>query len=623
MEGPVPNSDKSNKSTAPNSMKNSKKKRDTPKDITTQIHFQYENFSDKNEEYIPLFIAKQSTITEENNDILNQSRFRFIVNSNSQYLKKCNNFMDKEYENIFWDDITYIYYYCVEQYQCPICLEQNLICPVITRCGHIFCYPCIRNFFEYSTKKAINKKLPKCPLCSDLIENLSLLKFCEIVQCYNYSLMENNKIFFNLIMREKTSVNLFNVNYDPDLKMWMKFEKEIMNKVPFENYDGFSFSRVFYQKKEGIKRLYKNRLSCLESGLKEEQDFYADEGRIQAFVLCIDEVKQLLKEAEKIIDFEYSEPNEEKSKENTSENPKDEGEETQKENEEIDYKKYFFFYQEKFGDIYFLHPLNYQMLLTEYGLECNLPTQISGKILDIEMIQMNRYLKSKYSFLSHLRNGSVFFFVEIDLYNYISSETRKKFDKELKERQKYRKMLNKEEKHYEKFIKRREQQNPETEYLIEANNEYISFKNFLDENNELNKAEEEKENKEENNPPEKKESMLNKLFSGELDKRPVLHKTGFVLENEDVPDKPPENEGETQKENNPNIVEPIKKEPTVSSKKGNKKGKKKFKNVGQEEMSGITFGFDLAEKEEQEKKEKEDKKEDKKEKKLNKKNGKK
>jgi hypothetical protein len=43
----------------------------------------------------------------------------------------------------------------------------------------------------------------------------------------------------------------------------------------------------------------------------------------------------------------------------------------------IDLKNYFFFYQESKGDIYLLHPMNYQILLKEYELEDHLPTHIT------------------------------------------------------------------------------------------------------------------------------------------------------------------------------------------------------------------------------------------------------
>ena len=52
--------------------------------------------------------------------------------------------------------------------------------------------------------------------------------------------------------------------------------------------------------------------------------------------------------------------------------------------EDINYNKYYLFYQEEEGDFY-LHPFIMDILLTEYGDYSNLPVKISGNILDFEM----------------------------------------------------------------------------------------------------------------------------------------------------------------------------------------------------------------------------------------------
>ncbi|QPG76241.1 hypothetical protein FOA43_003627 [Brettanomyces nanus] len=66
-----------------------------------------------------------------------------------------------------------------EDYHCPICLEDEFIAPRMSKCGHIFCYPCLLRLFAYSAEakeKAENgpKDLPgnrcaSCPLCNEII----------------------------------------------------------------------------------------------------------------------------------------------------------------------------------------------------------------------------------------------------------------------------------------------------------------------------------------------------------------------------------------------------------------------------------------------------------------------
>ena len=80
------------------------------------------------------------------------------------------------------------------------------------------------------------------------------------------------------------------------------------------------------------------------------------------------------------------------------------------EEEEINYKNYFLFYQEEEGDIYYLDPFIMDILLAEYGDYSNLPVVISGNILDVNMKQITTNIKSNYPYLSHLNLGSIIFF---------------------------------------------------------------------------------------------------------------------------------------------------------------------------------------------------------------------
>lgn len=64
-------------------------------------------------------------------------------------------------------------------YHCPICLGDEFVAPRMTKCGHIFCYPCILSLFEAirNDPKALknNPSLKHtlsvpCPLCSNIIK---------------------------------------------------------------------------------------------------------------------------------------------------------------------------------------------------------------------------------------------------------------------------------------------------------------------------------------------------------------------------------------------------------------------------------------------------------------------
>lgn len=67
-------------------------------------------------------------------------------------------------------------------YHCPICMGDEFVAPRMTKCGHIFCYPCLLSMFDNvkhdKTKTSIgNFHNPSifCPLCSEVIKEKFVL----------------------------------------------------------------------------------------------------------------------------------------------------------------------------------------------------------------------------------------------------------------------------------------------------------------------------------------------------------------------------------------------------------------------------------------------------------------
>ena len=191
----------------------SKKLKDKKKyvDISNQIifDFNYEDFEQETESFIPQVYKEENEISIKDVDLLDQSHLRFLINPNSDIINHYNSYKQKNFRNISWQDIELIYFYCNENYICPICLESKLCCPVITKCGHVFCYPCIISMYNYHTKFSEKPNLPNCPLCKDKIKmfinesNSDIFKICKKIETKNYT--TNMKIKFNLILRDKKS----------------------------------------------------------------------------------------------------------------------------------------------------------------------------------------------------------------------------------------------------------------------------------------------------------------------------------------------------------------------------------------------------------------------------------
>lgn len=49
--------------------------------------------------------------------------------------------------------------------KCPICLEEDMVVPKITRCGHVFCASCVMRYF-LSLQEYNGKFWQKCPVCN-------------------------------------------------------------------------------------------------------------------------------------------------------------------------------------------------------------------------------------------------------------------------------------------------------------------------------------------------------------------------------------------------------------------------------------------------------------------------
>ena len=650
----------------PASTKQKKKKSEETEDLdlTNKIlsNLCYEDFESEKEKFYTHFKKKHDEIYIENVPLLDQNRFRFLISNNSSIFNNYTTYENGNFKNIKWEDIKLVYYYYVEDYQCPICLENKICCPIIINCGHIFCYPCFLNFYNYYTITSINKKVPNCPLCSEKIDlEKNEIKFCEMIRCQNYT--NNMQIKFNLIMREKISPTLFNLFYDPSLKKWKKSLKFQMRSIPLEISKEFLFSRIFSTNKKLTNGRISNLIKEVNEELKEEKEFYADEKRIKCLKQCIENLNNFLKENEQqkdyILESVFQKENKEKNNinNNNSINPNNKFDiienEKQKvnqininnnknseslqnlnninENEYINYNNYFLFYQEEEGDIYYLHPFIMNILLSEYGDYSNLPVEISGNIIDVEMKQITSSIKSNYPYLSHLNIGSIIFFVEIDINKLISNNTRKKFNHALNERAKRRRLLSNEEKNYEEFIHKksiREQEELKNYYSYQnqlkilrdiqnRDNKVDNIeKNNVDDNNNINKdltidnneiiennnEENKKEEENKNIKNIKKENMLKKLFEEnekekekkekeereekerlEKEKREKEKKENknFIFDEKDFPELnknfEKEKDKEKEKEKDNNI-----KNNNKGGKKGKKKGKKKFQEIGED-----------------------------------------
>ena len=514
----------SKKSTKSKKLKSKKKYIDISNQI--MLEFNYEDFEQEAESFVPQVYKKENKITIENVNLLDQSHLRFLINPKADIVKHYNSYKQKNFRNITWEDIELIYFYYNENYICPICLESKLCCPVISKCGHVFCYPCIISMYNYHTKFSENKNMPNCPLCKEKIKiyedekNSDIFKICRKIETKNYTI--EMKMKFNLILRDKKSQTLYNLIYDPLLTNWENNFRYKMRDIPDKQIPEFNFSRIFMANEKIMKEILNEYKTTLIE-LKNDYSSTSDELKINSINECINEIDSLIKKSKYDIKPKEENKNNEKNRINKNKKINEFDSDNSDIKIDIDYKKYCLFYQEENGDIYYLDPLTMEILLSEYEDYNSLPTEIEGIILDISMNQVTSEFKSKYEYLNHLRIGSIIFFVEIDIDDLISSATKKKFNEKLKERKRMRNLLKNQEKNYELFLTKKNSKLSEEEKDSTVSDsikslEKISGPIFFPNEDELKKNENEEINKKDEIEI-KKENKLTLLFLEEEKKK--------------------------------------------------------------------------------------------------------
>ena len=74
---------------------------------------------------------------------------------------------------------------------CPICLDSP-IAAKMTRCGHVYCWPCILHYLALS-----DKSWRKCPICFEAVHKKDLKRLDYYFFFFFFSFLFSNKFTFN------------------------------------------------------------------------------------------------------------------------------------------------------------------------------------------------------------------------------------------------------------------------------------------------------------------------------------------------------------------------------------------------------------------------------------------
>ncbi|KAJ3122065.1 RING finger protein 10 [Physocladia obscura] len=98
--------------------------------------------------------------------------------------------------------------------------------------------------------------------------------------------------------------------------------------------------------------------------------------------------------------------------------------------------EHYFFYQSADGQHVYLHPLDIKILTHEFGGYEKFPDNLIGKILAVQESTMTEDLRKKCRYLSHIPLSCDVNFCEMDLSNLVSNDTLSVFQNELSQREK-------------------------------------------------------------------------------------------------------------------------------------------------------------------------------------------
>ncbi|XP_027350497.1 RING finger protein 10 isoform X2 [Abrus precatorius] len=424
-----------------------------------------------------------------NKDLFLQANYKFMVLDSGNYSPES---MDPD-KMLQWEDIICVTYFTPIPVQCPICLERPL-CPQITSCGHIFCFPCILQYLLLGEEDHKGDCWKRCPLCFVMISAKDLYTL-HITDVKQYGVGDN--VEFTFLTRKKDSFTLSHKNKkgtdvtshgdgdlcDPFCKFTLTSDVDLSVRHAISDLDGWlaradsglvdDLEKLPYvcaamQQLEQRKRYWNEHRSCdsekssklidyghqipstdgnavdtddenCSNGSRTSSTDFHDQSKVimldkSIAEACSDntlDVEKELIEQEVNLSSSYEDKNGIERHSN--------GTGDAKENDSYN------FYQAADGQHLILHPLNMKCLLHHYGSYDMLPHRISGRILQLETITQSEAMRRRYRFLSHFPLTTTFQLCEVDLSEMLPPEALAPFMDEIKKRANQRKQLAKKE----------------------------------------------------------------------------------------------------------------------------------------------------------------------------------
>ncbi|XP_030632810.1 E3 ubiquitin-protein ligase RNF10 [Chanos chanos] len=457
-----------------------------------------------------------------NKELFLQANCQFVVMDDQDYKA---HFTDPD-TLVNWDYVQQVRIYSHEVPSCPICLYPP-VAAHITRCGHIFCWPCMLHYLSLS-----EKSWSKCPICYEAVHSADLK---SVVAMATHQYVAGDLITMRLMRREK------GVLVPLPSPQWGKVEEP----VRFGDVCLSAYSKLLLASQEQVLGLLAEERATLQAQLLQEKDD-PQACFIQSALLQLQEQEDsLLKRGAKSsctvdkLDVRKLSLTEPPSPEvatvtavtavtsakpvlqyssafddEVAEDAAEVGEEVLEQDvpEEVPegvrevspepevaaenspptqrrwkgphraYEKgpYYYFYQAEDGQQMFLHPVNVRCLLKEYGSLDASPQSITATVVEVDGHTVSEEVRRRHRYLSHLPLTCEFSICELNLQPpVISKETLDTFAEDFEKRKRLRQKKAREEKRRERRIemeeKRKQGRYPEVHIGLENLQQFPAF----------------------------------------------------------------------------------------------------------------------------------------------------
>ncbi|CAJ1068143.1 RING finger protein 10 [Xyrichtys novacula] len=437
-----------------------------------------------------------------NKELFLQANCQFVVTDDQDYKA---HFTDPD-TLVNWDCVQQVRIYSHEVPSCPICLYPPVTAR-ITRCGHIFCWPCMLHYLSLS-----DKSWSKCPICYEAVQTADLK---SVVAMETRQYVVGDVITMRLMRREKGALVAM------PSSQWVK----VAEPVRFGDASLSQYSKLLLASPAQVLSLVMEEKAVLQAKLSLEEDTQGC--FIQSALCLLQEQEELLLKEQKVnvgdgldmscLTLEETTPPEEEVVTHTSsskpvlqyssafddeveevaeveevpeapeaatvelpgppedilecvleeppeavmdEAPEPEPDEESPPNQaegrpstSAVHGPYYYFYQADDCQQMFLHPVNVRCLLREYGsLEAS-PDSITAKVVEIVGHTVTEDIRRRHRYLAHLPLTCEFSICELALQPPIlSKETLDTFADDLEKRKRLRQKKVRDEKRRERRI---------------------------------------------------------------------------------------------------------------------------------------------------------------------------